>query len=154
MNLTEVKKSTHGGPGRGGGRRKGSRNKSLIARELATKNAIDDTLSRLTEEEIQRLTPLEIMVLAMHLLLSQGNLMGAVSVAKEAAPYVHPKVASMAPNEVLPEDLRPQPEAIGDDPDAPPAIEGDGRDDDRMAAYYARRVERRREAAGLTEPAD
>lgn len=153
-NLTEVKKSTHGGPGRGGGRRKGSRNKALVAREIATKTAIDDTLARLTKEEIERLTPLEIMILAMHLLLTEGNLMGAVSVAKEAAPYVHGKVASVVLEQPLPEDMLPDPVAMPDDLDAPPAIEGDGLDDERMAAFYARRVAHRREAAGLTEPAD
>jgi hypothetical protein len=154
--LTKDKKP---GPGRGGareggGRPKGSRNKALVAREIATKNAIDDTLARLTEEEIQRLTPLEIMILAMHLMLQSHNLMGAVSVAKEAAPYVHPKVASVVHDVPLPEDLRAQPEPTPDDDNVPPLVEGDGRDDERALAYWTRRVARKREDAGVTEPAD
>jgi hypothetical protein len=119
--LTEAKKP---GPGRGGaransGRPKGSRNKALVAREIATKNAIDATLARLTEEEIQRLTPLEIMVLAMHLLLQSGNLMNAVSVAALAAPFMHPKLSSIVHEQPLPADLQsdPKPEPDEDVPD-------------------------------------
>jgi hypothetical protein len=122
MNLTEVKKNGHGGPGRGQGRPKGSRNKTLVAREIATKTAIDDTLARLTQEEIERLSPLEIMILAMHLLLTSGNLMGAVSVAKEAAPYVHAKVASQVYDVPLPADLLPDPTPQPDS-DVPDLIE-------------------------------
>jgi hypothetical protein len=114
MNLTEAKK--HGGARANSGRPKGARGKALVARELATKGAIDDTLARLTKDEIERLSPLEIMILAMHLLLTQGNLMGAVSVAKEAAPYVHAKVASQVFDLPLPADLQADPKPEPDEP--------------------------------------
>jgi hypothetical protein len=98
-----------GGRRDGAGRPKGSRAKATVARELAANNAIDETLSRLTQDEIKRLLPLEILVLAMHLQLQAGNLMGAVAVAEKAAPYLHAKLSSNVPPQVLPEDLLPDP---------------------------------------------
>jgi hypothetical protein len=105
-----------GGRRDGAGRPKGSRAKATVARELAANNAIDETLSRLTQDEIKRLLPLEIMILAMHLQLQAGNLMGAVAVAEKCAPYLHAKLSSNIPPPVLPEDLEPDPPAVGDEP--------------------------------------
>jgi hypothetical protein len=113
--LNETKRP-HGGPRPGSGRPKGAKNRSTIARELAASNAIDETLARLTQDEIKRLLPLEIMVLAMHLQLQTGNLMAAVSIADRAAPYIHAKLSSNVPPQVLPEDLEPDPIPEPDSP--------------------------------------
>jgi hypothetical protein len=109
-------KRPHGGRRENAGRPKGAKNKATRARELAANNAIDETLAKLTQEEIQRFTPLEIMIMAMHLLLQSGNLLGAVGVAEKAAPYVHSKLSSLVPAPVLPEDLEPDPIPEGDEP--------------------------------------
>jgi hypothetical protein len=60
-------------------------------------------------------TPLEIMIMAMHLLLQTGNPLGAVGVAEKAAPYVHSKLSSNVPAPLLPEDLEPDPPAEADE---------------------------------------
>lgn len=104
-----------GGRRDGAGRPKGSRAKATVARELAANNAIDETLSRLTKEEIKRLLPLEIMILAMHVQLQTGNMMAAVSIAEKAAPYLHAKLSSNVPPPTLPEDLVPDPITEGDE---------------------------------------
>lgn len=109
-------KATHGGRRPNAGRKPGARNKATIAREIAVSNAIEETLARLTQDEIQRLTPLEVMTLGMHLLLKAGNLMGAIATAEKLAPFVHPRVSAMEPMTALPADLQPDPPAVGDEP--------------------------------------
>ena len=115
--MSEILKKPRGGTRPGAGRPPGRKNKRTLEREYAAKNAIDETLARLTGEEIERLKPLDIMILAMHLMLKSGNLMGAASVAEKAAPYIHAKIASWMPDTPLPEDLvgdpKPQPDEPG-----------------------------------------
>jgi hypothetical protein len=58
--MTETPKR-RGGVRPGAGRPPGRKNRATIAREATQRNVIDETLSRLTGEEIERLTPLEVM---------------------------------------------------------------------------------------------
>jgi hypothetical protein len=102
--MSKVDKRPHGGRRIGAGRPKNAKNKSTLAIELAANNAIDQTLARLTQEEIKRLLPLEIMILAMHLQLQTVNLMAAVSIAEKASPYLHAKLSANIPPPVLPDD--------------------------------------------------
>jgi hypothetical protein len=83
-----------GGDRPGAGRPPGHKNKKTIAREMAQRNVIDETLSRLTGEEIERLTPLEVMQLGMHLMLRAGNITAAVAMAEKVAPFIRPKMSS------------------------------------------------------------
>lgn len=80
-----------GGPGRGQGRPKGVLNKRSM--EIAKQAALTGS------------TPLEVMLEAMKFYQDQGNLMQAASVAKDAAPYMHPRLTALA---------------VGGDPNAPP----------------------------------
>jgi len=108
-------KQGRGGARPGAGRPAGARNKKTIAKELAVSNAVEETLARLTQEEIQRLSPIEVMQLGMHLLLKAGNLIGAISTAEKLAPYIHSKVATTIPMTPLPEDLAPDTRTEGDE---------------------------------------
>ena len=107
--MTELPKKPRGGARPGAGRPPGHKNKKTIAKEFAQRNVIDETLSRLTGEEIERLTPLQIMELGMHLMLKAGNITAAVAMA-EVTPFVHPKMATTTPDSIpWPEDLQPDP---------------------------------------------
>ena len=109
-------KLTHGGYRIGSGRPKNSLNKATVARELAASTAIDLVLSQLAPGQAERLTPIEVMSLAMSALLSSGNLMGAVAVAEKLAPYVHAKVATLTPLNTLTADLLPDVDQPPDEP--------------------------------------
>lgn len=69
-----------GGARVGAGRPKGSRTKkrSAVARKLATEGV----------------TPLEVMIKAMHAHLDAGELDAAAVIAKDAAPYMHARLSS------------------------------------------------------------
>jgi hypothetical protein len=86
-------KSNHGGARPGAGRKPGSLNAKTraIAERLAAEN----------------LTPLDIMVEAYTKLKEEGNLIEASRIAKDAAPYFHPRLANIE---------------LGSDPDQPLAI--------------------------------
>ena len=109
-------KGTHGGVRKNSGRPPGSANKATILRELAASTAIDLVLSQLAPGQAEKLTPIEVMSLAMSALLSSGNLMGAVAVAEKLAPYVHAKVATLTPMLVTADDLKPDPAPTPDEP--------------------------------------
>ena len=109
-------KPAAGGARPGAGRPAGSPNRATIARELAASTAIDLVLSQLAPGQAEKLTPIEVMSLAMSALLSSGNLMGAVAVAEKLAPYVHAKVATMVPATVTAIDLLPDPPPEPDEP--------------------------------------
>lgn len=91
-NLT--KSSGRGGKRAGAGRKAGSATKRT--REIADKAAA------------QGVTPLEVMLEAMNSLRNAGDLEKAAGVAKDAAPYMHPRLAAVE---------------IGSDPDAPVKVE-------------------------------
>jgi hypothetical protein len=71
-----------GGARKGAGRKRGSRLASRT-RKIA---------ERAAEEGV---TPLEVMLKAMKTYLAEGNLDKAVAVAKDAAPYIHPRLAAV-----------------------------------------------------------
>ena len=72
-----------GGPREGAGRPRGSRGRR-------TKNSI-------TKAEALGPTPLEVLLESMHAARAEGERAEAVECAKAAAPYVHPKLASISP---------------------------------------------------------
>ena len=74
-------KSSHGGARAGAGRKAGSL--TAKTRDIANKCA-----------ELG-LTPLEVMVDAMIKYHQEGDVENAVRVAKDAAPYIHPKLSSV-----------------------------------------------------------
>jgi hypothetical protein len=70
-----------GGARAGAGRKPGGRN--IKTAEIATKVALSG------------LTPLEVMVEAMLELHAKGDKVAAATIAKDAAPYVHPRLTSV-----------------------------------------------------------
>ena len=72
----------HGGKRPGLGRKKGSLAKKT--REIAARAAE------------QGITPLEVMIRAMRQYLEEGRLDKAAAVAKDAAPYCHPRLSAIA----------------------------------------------------------
>lgn len=73
-----------GGPRPGAGRKPGSKNKRTIGRELIRKEAL-----RLS------ITPLDVMLNTMKQRWHQGRLQEACEIAKDAAPYIHRRLASL-----------------------------------------------------------
>jgi hypothetical protein len=74
-------KSGPGGARKGAGRKPGSATKKT--RAIADKAAAEG------------ITPLEVMLEAMNAFRSAGDLEKAASFAKDAAPYIHPKLAAI-----------------------------------------------------------
>ena len=75
------KKSSHGGARKGAGRKKGSANKR-------TKDIADKAI----EEGI---TPLEVLLQIMREAMDTGDYERAMRAAKDAAPYIHPRLNSV-----------------------------------------------------------
>jgi hypothetical protein len=75
-----------------GGRRKGTANKSILARQQAIAESMQ-TLG-LAPESIDAIAPLSVMRLVMVARLKPGDHIGALLAAEAAAPYVHPKLTS------------------------------------------------------------
>src|SRR5580692_9858011 len=103
-----------GGRRPGAGRKPGSRNKATRAREEAAQRTVSTVLERLNMDT-SNFTPLECLLLCMHVKLQAGDLSGAAAAAREAAPYCHPKVATSVPSPVTPEDLMSDPPATPDE---------------------------------------
>lgn len=80
----QPKSSGRGGARPGAGRKPGSATKRT--REIADKAAQ------------MGITPLEVMLEAMNTLREAGELEKAASVAKDAAPYIHPKLSAIEMN--------------------------------------------------------
>lgn len=72
-----------GGARPGAGRPKGSKSQLTLQREAVAAKALTDGI-----------TPLEVMLNTMRKLYDEGEFMAASQVAKDAAPYVHPKLAT------------------------------------------------------------
>jgi hypothetical protein len=112
-----------GGRREGAGRPVGRRNNSTIAKEKATQDAISKVTQHLTQEEIDALTPLGVMLLAMRAAVTAKDWHAALSAAEKAAPYLHGKKAADAP--VAP-GLPPELQADGSrDPYGDPLPRGD-----------------------------
>ena len=74
-------KSSHGGARPGAGRKPGSLNSRT--RAIAERVIADN------------MTPLEVMVEAYMKLKEEGNVVEAAKIAKDAAPYIHPRLANV-----------------------------------------------------------
>lgn len=108
-------KRQRGGSRPGAGRPAGRRNKKTVEKEIALKGAVDDTVARLTKDEIEKFSPLEVLLLVMRLQLQAGNLSGALAAADRAAPFVHARLSSNIPPLVTPEDLAADPAPTPDE---------------------------------------
>lgn len=75
----------HGGARPGAGRKKGSA--TTKTRAIADRAVADG------------ITPLEVMLAAMRHHFSESRLDAAAAIAKDAAPYMHPKLAPSAPKD-------------------------------------------------------
>lgn len=99
--MTEVKKPGRGGPRPGAGRPKGSGGRPPT---VATRRS-KDTANRLARAEYvldgtehvlpPNATPLDVMVLAMQEAFKEGGAKAAHPYAKDAAPYIHARIAQM-----------------------------------------------------------
>jgi|SRR5882672_2351146 len=81
MSENNQTKSGRGGARKGAGRKTGSATKKT--REIADKAAAAG------------ITPLEVMLEAMNSFRESGNMEKAAGFAKDAAPYIHPKLAAI-----------------------------------------------------------
>lgn len=81
MSENNQPKSGRGGARKGAGRKAGSATKKT--REIADKAASEG------------ITPLEVMLEAMNHFRAEGDMQKAALFARDAAPYIHPKLASM-----------------------------------------------------------
>ena len=91
----------HGGARRNAGRPKGltAEDKVRAARKVMEKHVHNvGVLIPVIPEEIAKMTPLEVMLKAMSILAYEGKWVGAAAMAKEAAPYLHPKLSSINVN--------------------------------------------------------
>ena len=76
-----------GGFREGAGRPKGAKSEMTKQREAIAAKALDEGI-----------TPLEVMLTTMRSLYEEGDHVAACSIAKDAAPYIHPKLANMSMN--------------------------------------------------------
>ena len=117
MAIKEPKpKGPHGGARPGSGRKPGSRNKETLRREAKAREVLDKFFDEVNIEG-KTYTPLETLLLVMHLHLRSGNLSGAAVAARDAAPFVHSRLDSSKPEHVIPPELMPDhpihPDEIG-----------------------------------------
>jgi hypothetical protein len=75
------------------GRPKGMRNRATLEKELALATAVRDAFITLTDEQIDKITPLEVMAICTRTAIRSGNWQLAFSAAQAWAPYVHAKLA-------------------------------------------------------------
>lgn len=68
----------------------------LVAQQVVQDHAVEiKSLLPDIPDEIARLSPLEVMLKAMSIAAYEGKWFTAAALAKEAAPYVHPKLAAI-----------------------------------------------------------
>jgi hypothetical protein len=94
----------HGGARPGAGRPKGSRTvrtKAAVAAEQAASAAL---ATKGIDPAITQMQPLEVLLRAMWIAVSQGNWSQAASFAREASPYVHSKLSSVDLNATVKKD--------------------------------------------------
>jgi hypothetical protein len=77
-----------------GGRVRGTPNKKTVARRRFVEAAAVSALEELDEETRARLSPLEVMLLAMRASLKAGKLPEAAQLAAMVAPYCHHRLSS------------------------------------------------------------
>lgn len=77
-----------------GGRTKGTPNKATVVRQQFVEDVAAAALEELDEETQAKLSPLGVMLLAMHASLRAKKLLEAAQLAAQAAPYLHPKLSA------------------------------------------------------------
>ena len=84
-----------GGARAGAGRPKGSKAVRTKAKATVEKAAAEMQTSGSISAETAKMTPLDVILRSMWLAVEQGNWSAAASFAREAAPYLHSKLASV-----------------------------------------------------------
>ena len=77
-----------------GGRQKGTLNKATVARKENLAEVYAHATSALTPDDIASMSPLAVMLHAMKMAAKASEWNAAAALAKEAAPYLHPKLSS------------------------------------------------------------
>ena len=98
------------------GRPLGSQNKTTIARAKAERAALKALRARLSDEEIQNMTPLQVLEESMRAAFAAGDIRTAGQLASLAAPSLHPKKVAEVTGGGVPADLQPDPPPVGDEP--------------------------------------
>lgn len=76
-----------GGAREGAGRKAGAKSQKTIQREKLAADALANGM-----------TPLQVMLSAMEEAYQQGDKRGAAAIAKDAAPYIHPRLSTVDMN--------------------------------------------------------
>jgi len=96
------------------GRPKGTRNRKSIVREFNQRAAVVAVSTGLASDKLTRLTPLQVMLALMHGSIAAGELDAGGHWAKEAAPYMHARIAAVPADTPIPPELLPDPEYAGE----------------------------------------
>jgi hypothetical protein len=115
-------RSKAGGFRPGSGRKVGTLNKSTLARQKAVANQVEAALAAIPDDKIDGMTAVGVMETAMHGFLRAGNVLAAVSIARDLAPYQASKHATVVPIQAVPVDLLPDPPPTPDEPGPPTPI--------------------------------
>jgi hypothetical protein len=83
----------------GAGRKKGTPDKKTAFIKTTLEEAMTEVFSTLSDKEISEITPLQIMQLCTQAAIRAGQLGYAATLAEKWAPYVHPKMASVTPDD-------------------------------------------------------
>ena len=119
MPRTKSKTITIPATGSVGGRPKGVKNLRTRIKNQAIDRAVEQQLARMTEAEIEALTPLSVLELAMRNAVRAGDFVAAAAAAEKAAPYRHAKQLATPPEMQMPWELRPDPPSCPDEPGPP-----------------------------------
>ena len=79
---------------RRGGRRKGTPNKAKVEQERKLAEVYERARAELRPKDILAMSPLDVMLHAMTIAARSENWPVAAAMAKEAAPYIHPKLTA------------------------------------------------------------
>jgi hypothetical protein len=82
-------------PGEGrGGRPPGARDRKTLEREQMVSEVLAAASAAIGSDKIEAMSPLDVLLFAMRLCASNGWWFKAAVFAEDAAPYVHPRLAS------------------------------------------------------------
>ncbi len=83
----------------GSGRKKGTKDKALVIKATLLEAATMEVFGNLTAEEIDNISPLQVMQMCNQVAIKAGNLYLIRETAKDLAPYIHPKKAAITPDD-------------------------------------------------------
>ena len=112
-------RSKAGGFRPGSGRKVGTLNKSTIARHKLVAQEVEAALCAVSADEIDGMTAVDVMQTAMRGFLRAGNVLAAVAIARDLAPYQTSKHATVVPIAAVPVDLLADPPPTPDEPGPP-----------------------------------